>query len=71
MTQEMKIINYLDRHGEITNGDAFRMGCARLSARIFDLKRKGYAIKCETRVVRNQDGSHSNIGVYSYDRREE
>lgn len=70
MKQEEKILAYIDRHGEITQRDAFGLGCQRLSARIFDLRRKGILLKAETRVVRNSDGSHSNIAVYRYDRRE-
>lgn len=70
MTQEQKILAYIDLHGEITQRDAFGLGCQRLSARIFDLKRQGIALKSETRVVRNADGSHSNIAVYRYDRKQ-
>lgn len=71
MTQEQRILAYIDRHGEITQREAFNLGCQRLSARIYDLKRKGIQLKRETRSVRNADGSHSNIGVYRYDRPEE
>ena len=68
--QETKILNWIDRHGEITQRDAFGLGCQRLSARVYDLKRQGIALKSETRVVRNADGSHSNIAVYRYDRKQ-
>lgn len=70
MTQEARILAYIDRHGEITQKDAVNLGCLRLSARIHDLRQKGIALKSETRTVRNADGSHSNIAVYRYDRPE-
>lgn len=66
MTQTQRIIEYLDKHGEITQRDAVRLGCYRLSARIHDLRQQGIAIRSETKSVRNADGSHSNIAVYSY-----
>ena len=66
MTQEERILAYIDWHGEITQRDAVRLGCYRLSARIHDLRQKGIAIKSNTKTVRNADGSHSNIAVYSY-----
>lgn len=71
MTQEQRILDYIDKHGEITQRDAVRLGCYRLSARVFDLRSKGIFLKCETRSVKNADGSRSNIGVYTYDRRED
>lgn len=69
MTQNQRIITYLNEHGEITQKDAFKLGCFRLSARIHDLRAQGYDIKSSMRTVRNKDGSHSNIGVYSYGRK--
>lgn len=69
MTQTQRIIEYLDKNGEITQRDAVRLGCYRLSARILDLRQQGIEIRSETKTVRNADGSHSNIAVYSYGRK--
>lgn len=70
MTQEQKIVDYLDRHGSITQREAITLGCYRLSARIFDLRHHyGLRIKVESRRVRNADGSFSNIAEYTYDRK--
>ena len=68
MTQEQRILDYIDRHGEITQRDAVRLGCYRLSARIHDIRQRGIVIKSESRTVKNADGSHANIAVYSYGR---
>lgn len=68
MTQEQRILEYLDKHGEITQRDAVRLGCYRLSARIHDIRQRGIVIKSDTRTVKNADGSHSNIAVYTYGR---
>ena len=69
MTQEQRIVAYLDKHGEITQREAVNLGCYRLSARIHDLRQQGIAIKSEVRTVKNADGSHSNIAVYTYGRK--
>ena len=69
MTQEQRIVAYLDKHGEITQREAVNLGCYRLSARIHDLRQQGIVIKSEVRTVKNADGSHSNIAVYTYGRK--
>lgn len=65
MNQCEKIMNYMEKHGEITQRDALFLGCQRLASRIHDLKRDGVAIKTQTRKVKNADGSESYIAVYS------
>lgn len=64
MTQCEKIIDYIDKHGEITQRDAIGLGCYRLAARIHDLKEDGIKIDSFRRTVINADGSESTIGVY-------
>lgn len=64
MTQCEKVLDYIDRHGEITQRDAYKMGIYRLSARIKDLKDGGVKIDSFRRDVINTDGSESRIGVY-------
>lgn len=52
MSQETEILSHLKRHGAITPMDALRRyGCFRLSARIYDLRFRGYPI--ETTWVEN------------------
>ena len=65
MSQCEKIMKYMRMNGEITQRDALFLGCQRLASRIHDLKREGQNIKTETRKVKNADGSHSYIAVYS------
>jgi len=46
MTQSERILMYLQENGSITPLDALReIGCMRLGARIYDLKRRGIAIE--------------------------
>lgn len=68
MTQEQKILGYLDQHGKITQRDALNLGIYRLASRISDMRRDGIPIKSEPKEVTNADGSKSRIAVYSYDR---
>ena len=46
MTQNDMILDYLNKYGSITQAEAvIHMGCYRLGARIWDLKRRGVKIK--------------------------
>ena len=65
MTQKEKIVKYLKEHGSITQYDAIRLGCLRLSARIFELK-DDYIIRPGTKKVKDADGSYSMVGIYYY-----
>lgn len=58
MTQCEKILAYINENGSITPLDALReFGCMRLSSRVNDLKRAGYAIvsEMETKINKNGD----------------
>ena len=66
MTQCERILNYIREHGEITQRDAIKLGCYRLSARIADLRAAGEQIDTEFRAVKNADGTRATIGVYSF-----
>ncbi len=46
-TQEVKILQYMNRLGKITSRDAWLLDIGRLAARIYDLRRKGYSISTE------------------------
>ena len=65
VTQEEKIMQYLKRHGSITQREAIFLGIYRLGARIFDMKQAGEKISVENIRVRNMDGSHSYVARYS------
>ena len=57
MTQTVKVLKYMQTYGKISQREAVRFGCYRLSARIHDLKRMGYHIATELRSFKNDDGS--------------
>lgn len=64
MTQEEKIFDYMLLHGSITQREAVKLGCYRLSARIYDLKKQGHIIITERVNVVTKDGSRASIGRY-------
>ena len=55
VTQRERIARHLEDFGSITSYEAFRdYGVTRLSAVIFDLKKKGYPIITEKEKTRNR-----------------
>lgn len=61
-----KIIDYMQKHGGITQLDAYLdIGCWRLASRISDLKNRGYAIKREMIKVKNRYGESVPVAKYS------
>ena len=55
MTQNQRVIAYLEQFGSITQLEAFRdLGIMRLASRISDLKKKGYVIESTTEEVQNR-----------------
>ena len=57
LTKEEKVINYLKRYGKITPLEALKeCGSYRLSAVIFNLKKKGYSFETKRVRVRTRDG---------------
>lgn len=63
-TQQERILEYMELNGVITQRDAIWLGCYRLAAQIFELKKKGYNIETEMRTVNNKDGTTSRIAAY-------
>lgn len=60
-----KILDYMERHGSITQMDAVKeFGCYRLSARIFDLRDSGYAITTTICVGKNREGHTMQYAKY-------
>ena len=56
-TQNDRVLEFRKKHGKITQQDAVGFKCFRLSARIADLKKQGYAIVTERKGFRNEYGS--------------
>ena len=56
MKQTEKILQFMQENGKITQKDAVKFGCYRLSARIHDLKEMGYKIVKENKGFRNEYG---------------
>ena len=66
VSQCEKIVEYMKKHGSITQLDAYLdIGCWRLASRISDLKRKGYSIKREMITVKNRYGEDVQVAKYS------
>lgn len=64
MTQAEIVHEYMTVHGRITTYDAFRKGITRLSARIYDLKKKGVRISKARVNYKAKDGKHKHYDVY-------
>ena len=56
MSQNQKVLNYMRENGGISQRDAVKFGCYRLSARIHDLRRLGYHIISEEKSFKNEYG---------------
>ena len=64
--QGVKIVQYMKRHGCITALEAQQeFGCARLAARINDLRKLGFAITSTPVVFLNRDWVKTRIAQYS------
>lgn len=66
MTNQMaKIREHLRKHRSITSWDAIELyGCTRLSAKIFDLRNKGWVIDTQMIEVKNRFGDETEIAKY-------
>lgn len=62
MTQCEMIIKHLNEHGSITQMDAVKFGCYRLSARIHDLRELGYEIETKTETKGKSTYARYSIG---------
>lgn len=72
MTQNDKVLEYMEKHGSITAWDAvYNLGVFRLSARISDLKHDGYRIKSETVRKKDGRGEYKNYAKYSLEKDDE
>lgn len=72
MTQREKIILHMRLYGSITDLEAFsEFGIRRLGARIWDLRRDGYAIETEMVEGRNRFGETTRYAKYTLKRGED
>lgn len=64
-TQNEQVKEYLEEHGKITDRQAYRLGIRRLSARIWELRRKPYYLPISTKykTVKTKTGK-AVIGEY-------
>lgn len=66
MTQEQRIMAYVDEFGSISSMEAFAdLGITRLSARIFDLEEKGIRFKRVQEKMTNRYGEQVYYTRYS------
>lgn len=56
MTQNQRVLDFMQTHGSISQRDAVAFGCYRLSARIHDLRKAGHKIKADTKYFKNEHG---------------
>ena len=63
--QSKTVLQYILRHGSVTQGDAIKFGCFRLASRISDLKADGVPIRSSREEVIKADGSRTYIARYS------
>lgn len=66
MSQNDKILHYLQEHDSITPREAMlKFGCYRLSARIADLKDRGYQIASTLVCKKDEDGNQMRFAKYT------
>lgn len=65
-TQCIRIINYINQFGSITQYEALNLGVMRLASRISELRKQGYNIKGEMVEVKNRFNEVCNIKRYSF-----
>ena len=59
-SQSDQILRYLKRRGSITAAQAIKhMGCYRLAARIYDLRRKGFEILTVLEKTKKRSGAYA------------
>lgn len=64
-TQEKEVLDYLRKVGSITSWEAIvEFGATRLSAIIYNLRKKGYNIETNDVIVKNRYGNATVIAKY-------
>ena len=67
-TQNQMILEYLQNHDGISQAPAYRMGIARLAARISDLRKGGHDISTEMQRYKTDDGVWKTYALYRLER---
>lgn len=65
-TQNQRILEYMKKHGSITQKQADTIAVRRLPSRIYDLRRLGYNIVSETVKTRNRYGEPCHVSRYKF-----
>lgn len=66
MTQNERVLDYMQRFGSITQLEALSdLGIMRLASRIGDLKKEGHSIKKEMVKSKNRFGDNIQFARYS------
>lgn len=69
MTQKEQILDHLQRHGKITDLEAYRdYAIRRPAARICDLRKDGYKIRTENTKAKNRFGQQTMFATYVLER---
>lgn len=64
-THETRLLAYLKEHKTITQQEAYsKLGNTRLSATVFNLRKKNYNIVTEPTKGKNRYGEKTNYGTY-------
>ena len=62
-----RVVEYINQNGSITSRDAFiELGVTRLSAVVFDLKKKGYQVDTQFESSKNRWGDSTTYARYSF-----
>lgn len=64
MNQNEQILEYMKEHGAISQREAVKLGCYRLSARIHDLRRMGYIVIALTKRFETPEGRCGHYAEY-------
>ena len=64
MTQEKRILEYIEKHGAITQREAFDLGITRLAARVHTMRQKGMHVVTETVASVNRYGEPVHFARY-------
>lgn len=63
--QQERVLSYMQTYGSISSLEAFKdLGVTRLSAVIFELKKKGVRIKSNTEFLKNRYGEPVHFSRY-------
>ena len=65
-TQVDRVIDYMKQFGSVSTLEAFKdLGVTRLSARIFEIRKRGYKVKAEPIKAKNRFGENVRYFKYS------